>query len=49
MDVLQLLDAEHVEHEVFVESLALAVPDLSQEVFFEPDLRCVNACRTMTS
>ena len=38
MDGLELLDAEHVEGEPLVESLALALAHLVQEVLLEADL-----------
>lgn len=37
-DILQLPDAQHVEHEIFVERVGLALPHLEQEVFLKPDL-----------
>ena len=49
VDVLELLDAEHVEHEVLVEGLALAVADLAQEVFLEADLGRVHPLALRTT
>ena len=42
VDFLQLLDAEHVEHQILVEGFGLALPDLAQEILLEPDFGGVN-------
>ena len=42
LDLLDFGDVELVEQEALVERLALAAPDLAQEVFFEGDLGVVN-------